>query len=200
MASGVHQLVEAYGHDFPSESETARNRMEVTIGLARRTVAEIRRVLAGLRPTVLDDFGLARGLHAYVDGLAAENLTVAFGESLGPERLESDVEMALFRFAQEALTNVRKHASVGAAELRLRRNDGQIILEVEDSGSGFDLTSVRGCERPGGSLGLLSMSERIKQVGGTVEITSRCGEGTLVRAVVPASERSMLRGRPRRDR
>ncbi len=156
-------------------------------------------MLAGLRPTVLDDFGLARGLHAYVDGLAAENLMVAFGESLGPERLESDVEMALFRLAQEALTNVRKHASVGAAELRLQRNDGQIILEVEDSGTGFDLTSVRGCERPGGRLGLLSMTERIKQVGGTVEITSQWGEGTLVRAVVPVSERSMRRGRRRRD-
>lgn len=186
MASGVHQLVEAYAHDFPSESETARNRMDVAIGLARRTVAEIRRVMAGLRPTVLDDFGLARGLRAYADGLTAENLSVRFVESLGPKRLALAVETALFRLAQEALTNVRKHAQVQEAELRLWREGDQIILEVEDRGIGFDLTAERSLDRPGEGLGLLSMHERVAQVGGAVEITSRCGAGTLVRAVVPA--------------
>jgi PAS domain S-box-containing protein len=186
-ASGVQQLVEAYAHDFPGASEAARNRMDVAIGLARRTVSEIRRVLAGLRPTVLDDFGLARGLRAYVDGLAAENLTVTFAESVGVRRLGADVEIALFRLAQEALTNVRKHAQVREARLRLHQDGDQIVLEVEDSGSGFDLTAVRSCDRPGEHLGLLSMTERIAQVGGSVEIRSRCGEGTLVRAVVPVA-------------
>ena len=199
MATGVQQLVEAYAHDFPSESETGRNRMDVTIGLARRTVAEVRRVLAGLRPTVLDDFGLARGLHAYAEGLVAENVTVTFAESLGPERLDSNVEIALFRLAQEALTNVRKHAQVGCAELRLHRDNGQIVLEVEDGGCGFDLAALQGCTRPGEHLGLLSMRERITQVGGSVEITSRCGEGTLVRAVVPISGPAERRTTRRRD-
>ena len=187
MASGVQQLVEAYAHDFPGASEAARNRMDVAIGLARRTVSEIRRVLAGLRPTVLDDFGLARGLRAYADGLADENLTVAFSESIGTQRLDSEVEIALFRLAQEALTNVRKHARVREAALRLNQEDDQIVLEVEDGGSGFDLASLRECDRPGERLGLLGMRERIAQVGGSVEIRSRCGEGTLVRAVVPVS-------------
>jgi PAS domain S-box-containing protein len=185
MASGVQQLVEAYAFDFPSESETARNRMDVTIGLARRTVDEIRRVLAGLRPTVLDDFGLARGLRAFADGLTAENLRVRFDESLGPERLAVDVEIALFRLAQEALTNVRKHTQVHEAELRLWRDGAHVILEVEDHGSGFDLTALKGPDRPGERLGLLSMQERVAQVGGVVEIKSRRGAGTLVRAVVP---------------
>ena len=161
--------------------------MDVAIGLARRTVSEMRRVLAGLRPTVLDDFGLARGLRAYADGLADENLTVAFSESIGTQRLDSEVEIALFRLAQEALTNVRKHARVREAALRLNQEDDQIVLEVEDGGSGFDLASLRECDRPGERLGLLGMRERIAQVGGSVEIRSRCGEGTLVRAVVPVS-------------
>jgi len=187
MAAGLQQLLEAYAHDFPSVSGAAQHRMEVAIGLARRTVSEIRRVLAGLRPTVLDDFGLARGLRAYADGLAAENLTVTFAESVGPERLASDVEMALFRLAQEALTNVRKHANVGRAQLRLDRDGHQIVLEVEDRGSGFDLTSLKNSDRPGEHLGLLGMHERIAQVKGSLEIRSRRGEGTLVRAVVPAS-------------
>jgi PAS domain S-box-containing protein len=187
LASGLQQLLEAYAHDFPSESGAARHRMEVAIGLARRTVSEIRRVLAGLRPTVLDDFGLARGLRAYADGLTAESLTVTFAESLGAERLAPDVEIALFRLAQEALTNVRRHANVGSAQLRLDRDGDRIVLEVEDHGSGFDLTSLKNNDHSGEHLGLLSMHERIAQVDGSLQIRSRCGEGTLVRAVVPDS-------------
>jgi signal transduction histidine kinase len=68
------------------------------------------------------------------------------------------------------------------------------VLEVEDSGSGFDLAAVRSCDRPGERLGLLSMTERIAQVSGSVEIRSRCSEGTLVRAVVPISGLSAQRG------
>jgi signal transduction histidine kinase len=149
---------------------------------------------------VLDDFGLARGLHAYADGLAAENLSVRFSESLGSVRLDSDVEIALFRVAQEALTNVRKHAGVECAELRLQRDKRQIVLEVEDGGSGFDQASRRSCERPGEHLGVLSMHERIAQVGGTVEIRRQCGKGTLVRAVVPVREPGERRGGQGRDR
>jgi signal transduction histidine kinase len=199
MASGVQQLVEAYAHDFPGESGAARHRMEVTIGFARRTVSEIRRVLAGLRPTVLDDFGLARGLHAYAEGLAGETLTVAYSESLGSERLPPDVEIALFRLAQEALTNVRRHAQVECAELRLHRSDHDVAVEVQDRGSGFDQASVKNSGRPGQHLGLLSMRERIAQVGGSLEITSRCGEGTLVRAVVPVPKLLPGRGSRRAD-
>jgi len=136
---------------------------------------------------VLDDFGLARGLRAYADGLAGDGLAVTVSESIGGQRLDSDVEIALFRLAQEALTNVRKHARVREAALRLRREEDRIVVEVEDSGSGFDLAALTDCDRPGERLGLLGMQERIAQVGGSVEIRSRCGEGTLVRAVVPIS-------------
>jgi PAS domain S-box-containing protein len=187
MASGLQQLLEAYAHDFPSDSEAAQHRMDVAIGLARRTVSEIRRVLAGLRPTVLDDFGLARGLRAHADGLAGDNLQVTVEANLGAERFAPHIEMALFRMAQEALTNVRKHAGVSVVNLRLERADNQIVLEVEDRGRGFDMSSLEQCDRPGEHLGLLSMHERISQVGGSIEIRSRCGEGTLVRAVVPIS-------------
>jgi signal transduction histidine kinase len=144
-------------------------------------------VLAGLRPTVLDDFGLARGLRAYAAGLTAEGLTVTFAETVGAERLAPQVEIALFRLAQEALTNVRKHASVACARVRLTRDGGTIVLEVEDRGRGFDQASLKGDDRPGERLGLLSMHERIAQIGGVLEISSQPGAGTLVRAVVPVT-------------
>jgi signal transduction histidine kinase len=153
--------------------------------LARQSVQEIRRVLAGLRPTVLDDFGLARGLRSYVDGLQAEGFQVNYTETLGPMRLPSDLEITLFRLAQEALANVRKHAGVQAATLRLALASGQIVLEVQDTGRGFEHTLGQRTEQPGVQLGLLSMRERIAQVGGHLEITSRQGEGTHVHAAVP---------------
>jgi signal transduction histidine kinase len=159
--------------------------MDLAISLARRAVAEIRRVLGGLRPTVLDDFGLERGLHAYAEGLAGSDLQVTFESSLGAERFASSVEIALFRLAQEALTNVRRHAGVKAARLRLERTASTLVLEVEDDGRGFDLTAPEQCERAGEHMGLLSMQERIAQIGGTFELRSRRGVGTLIRAVVP---------------
>jgi signal transduction histidine kinase len=195
MASGVQQLLEAYAHDFPAESEAAQHRMDLVIGLARRTVCEIRRVLAGLRPTVLDDFGLERGLRANADGLAGGDLEVQVESSLGPDRFPARVEIALFRLAQEALTNVRKHAGVEHATLRLTRSSHEIVLEVEDHGRGFDMTSLGQCDRPGERLGLLGMHERIAQVGGSIEIRSRRSEGTLVRAVVPVSAMSRRKGK-----
>jgi signal transduction histidine kinase len=136
---------------------------------------------------VLDDFGLERGLRAHAEGLAGEHVQVDVTSSLGPERFAPDVEIALFRLAQEALSNVRKHAGVGQARLRLSKRAHEIVLEVEDHGRGFDRTSVAGAARPGEHLGLLGMRERIAQVGGTVEIESRRGEGTLVRASVPVT-------------
>ena len=185
LVSGLQQLLEAYAHELPRDPDDARHRIGIAVELARRTVQEIRRVLAGLRPTVLDDFGLARGLRSYVEGLRAEGFQVAYTESLGPVRLSSDLEITLFRLAQEALSNARKHAGVQSATLRLMVVDGAMVLEVEDSGRGFEQAIRPRTEHPGAQLGLLSMRERVAQVGGQLEITSRQGDGTRVRAVVP---------------
>lgn len=188
MVYGLQQLLEAYAHAFPSDSEAGRRRMEIAIELARRTVPEIRRVLGGLRPTVLDDFGLERGLCAYAEGLAESGLRVTVESTLGPARLPSSMEIALFRLAQEALTNVRKHAGTATARLSLDRLGANIVLEVEDRGGGFDQAVWSACSHAGEHMGLLSMRERIAQIGGELEIRSQVGIGTLVRVVVPHSE------------
>jgi signal transduction histidine kinase len=195
VVSGLRDLLEAYAHDVPATSEASHRRLGVAIGVAGRAVEEIRRVLGGLRPTVLDDFGLERGLRAYTEGLTADGLLVTLASSLGTERLASPVEIALFRLVQEALSNVRKHAGVGAASVRLDRADDAIVVEVEDDGQGFDLTALEASEQLGQHLGLLGMRERITQIGGTFELRSRRGAGTVVRAVVPRSKWAQLSGR-----
>jgi PAS domain S-box-containing protein len=184
LALGVQQVMEAYAHEFPGGSHDARKRLDVAIGLAGRTVSEIRRVLADLRPSVLEDFGLERALRAHAASLEAEGLHVAYSSQIGALRLAGDIEIALFRVAQEALTNVRKHASVTQADLRFLRCGADLVLEIQDDGQGFD-PAAAGSGGPGEHLGLLSMSERIAQVAGTLAIISERGGGTLVRAIVP---------------
>lgn len=184
-AAGTVQYLEAFAHAFPGESEAARHRLDVAVGLARQTVSEIRRVLGGLRPTTLDDFGLTRALQVYADGLSDDAFRVTFVAASEPGRISPDLEIALFRTAQEAVTNARKHARVDAVLVQLTCEQDQIILTVEDHGCGIDRMRAREGSRPGQRLGLLSMRERIAQVGGSLVVRSRPGEGTLVRAVVP---------------
>jgi PAS domain S-box-containing protein len=187
-AAGAQQFLEAYAYAFPGRTEQEREQLATAIALARQIVVAIRGVLRGLRPTSLDDFGLARGLRAHVDRLAADGLAVEYETSLDGERLAPEVEIALFRLAQEALTNVRKHAGTDQAQLRLTRTDAQLILEVQDQGRGFDPTLIRRGDGTGVRLGLLGMRERIAQIGGTVTITSTRHQGTCVRAEVPMWE------------
>jgi PAS domain S-box-containing protein len=188
-ATGAQQFLEAYAFAFPGRSEQEREQLATAIGLARQIVVSIRRVLGGLRPTLLDDFGLARGLQAHAERLSADGLTVEYQTSLGGERLAPEVEIAVFRLAQEALTNVGKHAGTHQAQLRLERHGDRLILEVQDRGRGFDPAVMGREDGSGARLGLLGMRERIAQIGGTMTISSSRESGTLVRAEVPLQGR-----------
>src|SRR5947209_41368 len=121
---------------------------------------------------------------------------VTYDETLGPERLPPTLETTLFSVAQEALTNVRKHAHASQASLTLTHQESTIRLEVQDWGWGFEPLAVRQEVSPGDHLGLREMQERVELVGGRFEVSSRPGFGTLVVAVVPllpsTAERSML--------
>ncbi|MCC7368140.1 MAG: GAF domain-containing protein [Chloroflexi bacterium] len=185
---GLQQLLEAFLNDQPSHPADARHRIEVASALAQRAVQEIRQVLAGLRPAVLDDFGLASGLRSYLDGLRDEGFDVTYVETFGPRRLSSELEITLFRLAQEALGNVRKHAGVHTARLHLTVVNEQVVMEVEDAGQGFNGVTETPSARPGGRFGLLNMQERIAHVGGELKISTQQGQGTRVRAVVPIQE------------
>src|SRR5205085_6223363 len=110
VAASAHQHLQAFARHHRPRSPEAREQFDRVLELAQRTVREARRVVANLRPTTLDDFGLAAALRLQVEELRDEGWQVSYQEALGPARLPSLVETALFRVAQEALTNVRKHA------------------------------------------------------------------------------------------
>jgi signal transduction histidine kinase len=186
MAAAAYRRLALFAEHRPPEDAQDRQELEDTVALVQRTVAEARRIIANLRPTTLDDFGLATAVRLQVEELYAEGFEASYEETLGGERLPAPQETALFRVAQEALTNVRKYAQTDRVRVSLgRRADEVVRLEVRDWGRGFDTTEQRQRGGPGERVGLTSMRERITLLGGTLEIRSELGKGTSVVAEVP---------------
>jgi signal transduction histidine kinase len=124
--------------------------------------------VANLRPTTLDDFGLAAALRLQVEELRAEGWHATFQEALGPVRLPPPVETALFRVAQETLTNVRKHAHTTEVRIGTMRAEHEVHVVVEDAGRGFVPEALTPGTGAGERVGLASMRERTSMLGGTV--------------------------------
>ena len=144
------------------------------------TLQDVRRLAVELRPSALDDFGLV----AAVERLAAtfreqSGIEVDLETGLGDERLPAEVETALYRIVQEALTNVVKHAGARRVSILLTRQANRVVAIVEDDGHGFD----EGPREDG--LGLIGMRERVGLVGGLLRIESAPGSGTTIAAEVP---------------
>jgi len=139
-----------------------------------------------LRPSMLDDLGLEPALRWYTDRQAAlAGLQAEVRADPLEQRLDTMIETECFRVAQEALTNVVKHAKARTVTVELTRNDAQIHLSVRDDGAGFDVASVREQAVRGASLGLLSMEERATLAGGRLDYDSAPGRGTEVQAWFP---------------
>jgi signal transduction histidine kinase len=146
-------------------------------------VQALRRIMATLRPPVLEERGLVSALCDYVEVVreqAGINCTLT---AKLPERLPEDHEIVLYRVAQEALTNVARHARASSARVELVGTDDKVVLEVHDDGVGFDPAS----ELAGGleHFGLAGMRERVELAGGTWTVWSRKGSGTVLTATLP---------------
>ncbi|HEX2026798.1 MAG TPA: GAF domain-containing sensor histidine kinase [Nitriliruptorales bacterium] len=149
--------------------------------LAAEALDETRRAIAGLRPSVLDDLGLAAGLESLVRSLpfAAAELEIE------PCQLPEHVETALYRIAQEALQNAAKHASANEVRVALAVRRDVAVLEIADDGHGFDPAAAPAAERV--TYGLAGMRERADLLGARLEVDSAPGAGTTIRVVAPMS-------------
>ena len=158
-------------------------RLDDSIALVERTVEVVRDVAGTLRPLVLDDYGLTVTLQSHGEQFAARSGIRVSVEAPQPvPRLRQDVEMALFRISQEALTNVLKHAQAGTVHLTLAVDAESVWLTIADDGCGFDAQPAMDHRARG--LGLLIMQERLRAVGGSLRIESQPGAGTRVIARV----------------
>jgi len=185
VAIAAHQHLQVFADGHPPGSRVEPGELDRALSLAQRVVREARHVIEGLRPTALDDFGLAAALRLMVEELREEGWTISYEENLGAQRLSPEAETGLYRVAQEGISNARKHAGTKEAHLRLTLGDRKLHLEVEDRGRGFDPRALRRAGGPGERVGLAGMRERIGLLGGEFVITSEPGKGTSVVAEVP---------------
>ncbi len=163
-----------------------RGRLREIKALAGRALEEVHRVIYDLRPSVLDDLGLASAVRWYADRHVAPAGIAVRCEIEGlEERLPVEIETAVFRVVQEALTNVVRHARAETVLIQMAREGAQLTIEVEDDGLGFDPASVATPESSGRGLGLLGIRERVELLGGHVTIDSAPGQGTRLAVSVP---------------
>jgi signal transduction histidine kinase len=173
-----------------SSPEAAAPHVRDCIQIAERTLQQVRTLCLDLRPSQLDDLGLAAALRSQLDRQArAAGLTAQFSADGMEAGAQPDAELATvcFRVAQEALTNVVRHAQAKRVWIELAQRGGELRLSVRDDGKGFDVAAERARALRGRSMGLLSMEERVMLVGGKFELLSRPGGGTEVRALFQAN-------------
>jgi signal transduction histidine kinase len=160
-----------------------RPEVEVLERTARTAMREMQALLLELRPVALEDAGLVPALRELCQAYRSR-LGVQIDAELDDVSASPSVEHAVLRVAQEALANAVKHAEPEHIALRLSRENGQVLVRVTDDGRGFELDQAR--ER--GGLGLRLMRERVEELGGSVDVRSSDGEGTVVSVLIPGGE------------
>jgi signal transduction histidine kinase len=165
----------------------AQEAMREAVAHLEHEIDNLRAIITELRPAALDELGLGAAIEGLFDrhqqsGFQLHGELELPGPSAGQERLEEQLETAIYRLLQEALTNVAKHARASHVRVAVSESDGQLSVEVQDDGSGFDP------EAASQGFGLAGMRERVNLVDGTLSIDSTQG-GTLLRARLPARHR-----------
>ncbi len=162
-------------------AEAARLAAAELRGLVVRTLQDVRRLAVELRPSALDDFGLEPAVRRLGQTVSeGGELDVQVEVRLGDERLPDDVETALYRIVQEALTNVVKHAGAAHVSVVLTRKRESVAVMIEDDGRGFHASEVSA-----DGLGLLGMRERVQLLDGTLELDPTPGAGTTLIVELP---------------
>jgi len=162
------------------------NLYDENLRIVEDALQQVRTLATALRPSMLDDLGLAPALKWLAEQSASRSgFEVKFHHERTLERLSSDIETACFRIVQEALTNIGRHTQAQHVDISLRREAGHMVLLVADDGCGFDPAAMRERAATGASLGVLGMQERATLVGGQLDIRSTPGQGSTVELRCP---------------
>lgn len=172
-----------------SENPEIQSMAEQLETMFAESMEAIRRVGHELRPPSLDDLGLLEATGALVQRISERTgIEIAYLTSGIQDRVDPAVELVLYRVAQEALTNMWKHAHATEASVSIRRQGDELELIVKDNGRGFDKDIDNQSDGRGLGLGLFGMQERVELVNGTLEINGNLNPGTQVRALIPLDE------------
>ena len=182
----------------------AQQALSESLLLNKEVSAEIRTLSYLLHPPLLDELGLSSAARWYAAGFTKRTgIPIDVEIAPGLKRLSPDAEVAIFRVLQESLTNVHRYSNTMKARVSIHTTDREIRVEIEDFGLGIEparsKSARKGVQRLG--VGIQGMTERIRQLGGRLEITSKPNRGTLVSATIPlSSSRVSATGRPVSDR
>ncbi|MGC8879849.1 MAG: sensor histidine kinase [Anaerolineae bacterium] len=171
-------------NSLPSELVSGREKLANVRNIASQALNNLRGLIFDLRPEVLDDLGLALALRAQTKKhLEPLGIQVELRASGLRDNLPHEVETAVFRVVQEAITNIARHSRATQASISLTKQEGRLLVRVRDNGQGFDLAQVMNGPRQ--AWGLLGMEERITLLDGKFYISTRPGAGTLLLAEIP---------------
>lgn len=179
VLGGVAMRLDAAGNALAADPDNARRLIAQSRQDITEALADVRRLVHGLRPPALDDLGLLAALHQQAERLGTAELRVDVDATDLPA-LSAAVEVAAYRIASEALANTSRHARARRATVRLVGEGQSLLVEVADDGAGIDPEVVAG-------VGLRSIRERAEELGGRTEITCPPAGGTRVRAWLPLS-------------
>ena len=178
---GVRYALDVTSRRILNGDEKAADTLSIGIDSLTGAIQEVRRISRDLRPSILDDLGLSPAIKTLVDEFSQRTgITTDFSSTVFRKLLDDDSKIALYRIAQEALTNIERHSSASHISVSLKGTRRGGIMEIEDNGQGFKKS------RPGSTagLGLRNMEERIEQLGGQFKIKSN-SNGTKILAKIP---------------
>lgn len=169
----------------PKLPKASISELEQLQNLTADIYKSLQRYARDLRPSILDQMGLGAALHWLAEELSKELGIKATVKAEALSSLPSETELAMFRIAQEALNNVRKHAQASEVNITVESNSSSVKMSIKDNGKGFSLSRLTGDLVREGKLGVLGMEERARLIGGNFQITSAPGKGTTVSAEAP---------------
>jgi signal transduction histidine kinase len=185
MEFSLHRLETS----LPPRNSKAREQVLRAKAMTEQIIVDLRRIIAALRPGVLDQLGLVPALgwmgNQMLQPLGVE-VTIEHDEL--PERLPGEIETTLFRIAQEAMVNVARHSQARHLAICLGNSNGQVVMTLADDGQGFDPTSVSLAFEQGRGWGLIGMQERASLAGGEFTVESMPGKGTTLLVAIPMPE------------
>jgi signal transduction histidine kinase len=178
------------------EAAAFEESLEQSISIVERALSQVRNLSLTLRPSMLDDLGLVAALRWYVDRQAQQGgFEIDYIADEFEKRPSSEVETACFRVAQEAMTNIMRHADATRIMVQIRKVDSELQMVIEDDGRGFEASDALERASQGKSLGLLGMRERVQLLGGKFDIETALGEGTKIKARFPLTPTEPLERR-----
>lgn len=169
----------------PPESQENRESLKHSLNFINEIIERIRRLSRNLRPSILEDLGLTASLKYLCEEFSNRDIQVTMDLDDIKGLFSKEAQLNIYRIFQESLNNITKYAQASQVSVSIKLQDGSVVFQVEDNGRGFDHQKVINEDITGRGLGLTSMGERARMLGGSLNIWSQEGQGTKITIIVP---------------